>query len=96
MKQQKRRGSYADQLIEQKIRERRHFNNLLAVCIMYILHSEYGFGHKRLMAFHEKYNELTREAVEKFDELAVAKMQQELKERCGLIFREADGTEMRF
>jgi hypothetical protein len=96
MKQQKRRGSYIDQITAKKLWERRHFDNMILVCILYVLHAEFGFGHKRLMDLQEKFNKVTGEAVDKFDDLAVAKMQQELKERCGLIFTEADGTEMRF
>lgn len=96
MKKQKRKGSYIDELVAKKIWERRHFNNMMAVCMMYVLYTEYDFDREQLLEFQEKFKAVTGEVVDNFDELCVAKMQKDLKDYCGLIFREADGKEMRF
>lgn len=96
MKQQKRKTSYAEQLLAKRIWERRHFNNMLGVGVLYVLYKEYDFDREQLLEFHEKFKAITTEVVDNFDEMCVAKMQKDLKDYCGLIFREADGKEMRF
>ena len=96
MKKQKKKASYIDQLVAKKIWERRHLNNMMAVCVSYVLYKEYDFDKEKILEFNSKFKEITSEAVDNFDELCVAKMQRDLKDYCGITFLEADGKEMRF
>lgn len=96
MKKQKSKTSYAEQLLAKRIWERRHLNNMMAVCVSYVLYKEYDFDKEKIVEFNRKFKEITSEAVDNFDELCVAKMQRDLKDYCGITFLEADGKEMRF
>ena len=96
MKKRKGKSSYIDQLVAKKIWERRHLNNMMAVCVSYVLYSEYDFDKEQIVEFNKKFKEITSTAVDKFDELCVSKMQRDLKDYCGITFLEADGKEMRF
>lgn len=96
MGKQKTKTSYAAQLVAKKVWERRHLNNMMAVCVSYILYKEYDFDKEAILEFNQKFKEITETAVVQFDELCVAKMQRDLKDYCGITFLEADGKEMRF
>ena len=49
MKKQKKKASYIDQLVAKKIWERRHLNNMMAVCVSYVLYQEYDFDKEQIV-----------------------------------------------